>query len=141
MRLVYPLLVSALPLDKRCKIARVISLAFGRAFAAERLLDYNKGVVCQIDGEIVGVACVRESSRYEHPTVECVCVAAQHRRRGIAREVMQCVQSDLGYDALMLHLDADAPHYAAAAALYRSVGFVEQTRDECETAMTWTVQQ
>lgn len=140
MRLVYPVLVNALPLDKRCKIASVISLAFERPFGAERLLEFDKGVVCQINGEYVGVACVRESSRHEHPTVECVCVASHHRRRGIAREVLRSVQSDLGYKALMLHIDADAPHYAVATALYRDAGFVEQTRNETETAMTWTAQ-
>lgn len=137
MYLYYPVLVSALPANRRTTLARLISQSFNKMFGAERLLEFEKAAVCQVDGHFIAVACVREKKQYAHPTVECVCVAHEHRRKGVGRELMKCVLSDLGYDALMLHVDADAPCYRAATSMYREAGFVEIMRDEAETTMQW----
>ena len=142
MRLVYAVLPSALPRDKRCKVARVISLAFERPFDAEKLLQYDKAVFCQEKGEVVGTAFVRDSPAYPLPTLECVCVSREIRRQGVARDIIRCVQSDLGYDALLLHINRQGNvHYAAARALYEDCGFCPTAEDETEVEMKWEREQ
>ena len=137
MQLFYPVLIGALAADRKHKISRLISNAFDKTFAAETLQGFNKAVLCQQNGDIIGVACVRESSAHPLPTLECVCVAAQHRRQGIAHEMIACAQTDLGYNTLMLHIDKDNQQLQKVQSLYRDCGFVVTRESDTELEMQW----
>lgn len=138
MRMVYPLMIQALPHNQRAKIARVISTAFSKPFSAERLLEFEKAVVCQHDAEYIGVACVRAQGEYKFPTVECVSVASRFRERGVGKETVECVQADLGYDQLTLHVDRiDNPNIDAALSLYQSCDFKIVRSNEKEHELEW----
>lgn len=142
MRLIYPVLMNAMPFDKRCMVARLVASAFDRDFRAEQLLGFEKAVLCQENGRVIGVACVRNSGRHRLPTLECVCVSHDFRRKGIGRELVQSVQTELDYDGLLLHVDRDSSssgmrQHNVAVGLYESCGFVSVREDERETEMEW----
>ena len=142
MILIYQLQPSLLPIFKKTMLVQHINKCFSRNFPIDRLDEYARAAVYQEAGQIKALAMVREVDKGGHtlsiPTVECVSVVPEARHGGIAREVLEFVQSDLGYLKLMLHIDKpNNSFYELAKNLYGSVGFVVAREDDLECEMVW----
>ena len=142
MILVYEVELQMLPLHRRCILSEHISTCFCRPFPVLRLGEFQKAALYQEKGKIVGLAVVREISTEGQtlriPTVECISVLPENRRRGAGKELLKFITSDMGYRTLMLHIDKPAnPFYHFAKSLYISAGFVVAREDDLECEMVW----
>lgn len=122
-------------LQDAAELARLNALFNGEggstaAQIADSLSD-GQEIVCVAEegGRLVGFCCgqVFRSMCYPAPWGEIteLFVAEGHRRRGVGRELMALVESELGArgaDAFKLYTGADNP---GARALYRSCGYTE----------------
>ena len=131
-----------LPFNRRCVLSEHISKCFCRHFPVSRLREFEKAALYQEKGEVVALAMVREinleGETLKVPTVECFSVLPEKRRKGVGKELLNFITSDMGYPKLMLHIDRpDNSFYYLAQNLYISAGFVLVREDDLECEMVW----
>ena len=142
MILIYEVELRMLPLHRRCILSEHISKCFCRPFPVSRLGEFQKAALYQEKGEIVALAVVREidteGETLKTPTVECLGVLPEKRRKGVGTELLRFITSDMGYPKLMLHIDRPGnSFYHLAQNLYISAGFVLVREDDLECEMVW----
>ena len=147
MPFLYEMAVASLPPRRQDQLIAHIEHCFGRPFTIERLQEFDRAVVYQDQGQLIGLALVRmpaEDGSNKPPTLECVCVQPSHRGRGIGSEILQFSINDLGLHRLRLHVDRvtekkENIHYTRLCEWYERMGFTCNYADEKECELEWTV--
>lgn len=145
MPFLYQMNVASLPPLRQEQLISHIRQNFGCLFDTSRLQEYERVVVYQDKGQLYGLALVRppaSDSADDPPTLECVSVATEQRRKGIGSEVVQFALTDLGLRRLRLHVDrvvagCDDTRYEWLCAWYQRLGFVVNYENEKECELEW----